>query len=155
MRRRVSAQLVAVAVFAIGLRIAFTDCVPTPGEEECELSLTDGIDNDCNGLMDASDPGCWPQWARPGDCNADGNLDISDAVCLLGFLFLGNPAALPCGDGTREDPSNLWHLDGNGDGRIDLSDAVHTLSFLFAGGVPHVMGAECVWNPGCPAICAP
>ena len=33
-------------------------CTPTPGEETLELSCNDGIDNDCDGLIDAADPDC-------------------------------------------------------------------------------------------------
>ena len=43
----------------------------------------------------------------PGDCNQDSRLDISDAVCLLGHLFLGSPPELPCGDGGVTDAANL------------------------------------------------
>ena len=32
--------------------------------------------------------------AKNGDVNADGNVDLSDAVTVLGNLFLGNPTAL-------------------------------------------------------------
>jgi hypothetical protein len=32
--------------------------------------------------------------ATNGDVNADGNLDLSDAVSILGYLFLGNPQTL-------------------------------------------------------------
>jgi hypothetical protein len=32
--------------------------------------------------------------ATNGDVNADGNIDLSDAVSILGYLFLGNPPAL-------------------------------------------------------------
>lgn len=43
------------------------------------------------------------QWARVdlpafqrGDTGGDGLLDVSDAVCILGFLFRGDPARLGC-----------------------------------------------------------
>ena len=39
----------------------------------------------------------------PGDCNRDGGLDVSDTVCFFRFLFFGDPAELPCGDGSRDD----------------------------------------------------
>lgn len=92
---------------------------------------------------------------RPGDCNLDGRLDISDAVCLLGHLFLGNPASVPCEGSTVLDPGNLALLDANGSGRVDLSDAVHGLNFLFAGGSPPVLGTQCTQIPGCPSRCVP
>ena len=92
----------------------------------------------------------------PGDCNGDGKLDISDAVCTLGALFLGHPAAFPCGDGMPDDPANLGLLDWQADTQIDIADAIGLLQFLFSGGPAHplaVPGLEttgCVPMPGCP-----
>ena len=77
--------------------VVYADCIPTPGEEECELDLNDGIDNDCNGLIDMNDPGC-DGWFRPGDCNRDRQVDISDGIGLLSWLFTGGPAHF---DGSR------------------------------------------------------
>lgn len=90
---------------------------------------------------------------RPGDCNQDGGIDISDAVCLLGNLFLGAPTRLPCGDGAPVDHQNITLLDSNGDFAIDLSDAVSVLQFLFSGGKPPALGTACVLVPGCPELC--
>lgn len=90
---------------------------------------------------------------RPGDCNQDGALDLSDAVCLLGHLFLGKPTRLPCGKGTLGDPASTTVVDSNGDLRIDLSDAVHILAYLFAGGAPPSLGVECVPVLGCFSAC--
>jgi hypothetical protein len=87
----------------------------------------------------------------PGDCNEDGSRDISDAVCLLGFLFLGAPHRLPCGSGLPGDGANLQLLDYNGDQRIDLSDPV---SLLFLGGSPPSSGLDCAAIPGCSAVCS-
>jgi len=89
-----------------------------------------------------------------GDCNQDGDFDISDAICLLGFLFQATPPALPCGP-LGNSPENLAVFDVNGDASIDLSDAVFKLAFLFSGGPPLVQGTDCfaadcaVDNPGC------
>jgi hypothetical protein len=90
----------------------------------------------------------------PGDCNQDGSCDLSDAVCLLGFLFLGSSGRLPCGDGRAESPSNLGLLDFNGDARLDITDGIAKLSFLFVGGPPHVLGRTCVSIPGCEDACS-
>ncbi|MBI4605394.1 MAG: hypothetical protein HY721_25805 [Planctomycetes bacterium] len=89
----------------------------------------------------------------PGDCNQDRKLDISDPVCLLGYLFLGNPAKLPCDGGTAQDPGNRALLDSNGDRRVDLSDAVGALTFLFSGGPPHTLGTTCAPVEGCAERC--
>ena len=40
----------------------------------------------------------------PGDCNADGTVNVSDAICLFGFLFGGGVSELPCGDGSDPRP---------------------------------------------------
>jgi hypothetical protein len=97
----------------------------------------------------------------PGDCNQDGALDIGDPVCLLGFCFLGVPAALPCGDGALAHTSNITLMDCNGDGSLDcLADAICLLQFLFLGGPPPAGGTSCVYiekcpqGPACP-ICTP
>ncbi len=90
----------------------------------------------------------------PADCNQDSILDISDGVCLLGHLFLGNPLQLPCGDRTLAEPGNVRLLDSNGDIKVDLSDAVRVFGFLFLGDEPPVLGTECAFISGCTERCA-
>lgn len=58
------------------------------------------------------------------DSNSDGQIDISDPVLTLGWLFG------PDGPG----PVCVKPLDANDDGVIGLSDPVYTLMFLFQGG---------------------
>jgi hypothetical protein len=60
-----------------------------------------------------------------GDANSDGVADISDAVAILGYLFLGT-AAPPCLDAA----------DSNDSGDVDLSDASSLLNHLFLGAPP-------------------
>lgn len=97
----------------------------------------------------------------PGDCNQDGNLDLTDSICMLSHLFLGKPSVLPCEGGLSTSPANVALLDGNGDAVFDLSDALFTLGYLFgfcpAGPPcpPHVLGTSCVAIEGCPQVCAP
>jgi hypothetical protein len=67
---------------------------------------------------------------RRGDSNADGKLDIADAIATLGYLFLGG-AELPCLDAADADDS----------GSLDISDAVRSLNYLF-------LGAEAPPAPG-------
>ncbi len=55
-----------------------------------------------------------------GNADADGSFDISDAITILGFLFLGG-----------EEPACLDSADANDDGRIDLTDGVSVLGQLF------------------------
>lgn len=60
---------------------------------------------------------------RRGDVNADGTVDLSDAIFALSYLFLGGDA-----------PDCLETADANDGGGIDLSDAVYLLNFLFLNG---------------------
>ena len=73
---------------------------------------------------------------RRGDSNADGEVDLSDAVATLSALFLG-VGLLVCDDAA----------DSNDDGARDISDPVHTLSYLF-------LGVGEIPSPG-PRICGP
>jgi hypothetical protein len=61
---------------------------------------------------------------RRGDCNDDGEVDISDAIKLFTFLFLSGGSAPFCADA----------CDSNDDGDQDISDPVFILNFLFRGG---------------------
>ena len=66
---------------------------------------------------------CEPEGVGPfrrGNSNGDANLDLSDAIATLRFLFLG-----------AEPPACQAAADSNGDGNIDLTDAVYSLNFLF------------------------
>ena len=96
----------------------------------------------------------------PGDCNADGALDIADANCVLSALF-GGARRLPCGDGSSSDQGNVALLDWQGDGSLDISDPVAILHFLFLGGEPHASGVlgrprtcvsffDCAGDSACP-----
>jgi probable HAF family extracellular repeat protein len=117
---------------------------------EAVVSTTDADFPRLIALLDPIGPGDGVQ--LPGDCNQDGRVDISDAVCLLGFLFLGSPTRLPCGDGGPTEAANQELLSWNG-GPIDLSDAIALLNWAFLGGPPHVLGADCRGIRGCPVIC--
>lgn len=62
---------------------------------------------------------------RRGDSDASGNVNITDAVFTLTFLFQGTLR-----------PSCMDAADTNDDGAVDLSDAVGILSYLFGGQQP-------------------
>ena len=64
---------------------------------------------------------------RRGECNDDGEIDISDGVCILQWLFLGGP-----------EPGCAAATDTNGDGDVDGADPVFLFNFLFAGGATPV-----------------
>ena len=61
-----------------------------------------------------------------GDCNADGNVDISDAVRDLRFCFSG--ASVPC--------AAACDTDGDGTPCTGVTDGVRLLMYLFRRGAP-------------------
>jgi hypothetical protein len=58
-----------------------------------------------------------------GDANQSGRVDISDAVAILGYLFLGSPSGFDC----------LEAADIDGDEEVNISDPIGLLGFLFLG----------------------
>jgi hypothetical protein len=124
--------------------------------DNCDASYLNVIlatADDTGGPLGSAGPGMIPESLQiPGDCNQDGELDLSDVICLLGHLFQGSPESLPC----STDAANLGLMDCNRDGGIDLSDAIYKLAFLFQGGPGPVAGSACISigncpeNPGCP-----
>ena len=58
-----------------------------------------------------------------GDSNHDNEVDISDAVSIISYLFL---------DGGTLQPEQA--ADINADGALDLADAIYLLNFLYRGG---------------------
>ncbi|MBI4601144.1 MAG: VCBS repeat-containing protein [Planctomycetes bacterium] len=75
-----------------------------------------------NGLFEAPDP---PLGFQRADVNGDLTRDLSDAIAILGHLFLGGEA-----------PGCLAAADVNDSGSVDLSDAIALLAYLFLGAVP-------------------
>ncbi|MDH3892256.1 MAG: PKD domain-containing protein [candidate division Zixibacteria bacterium] len=61
------------------------------------------------------------------DDDAGGNIDISDLVYLVDFMFTGGPPP-PCPE--------AGNVDGSIDGTIDISDLVYLVDFMFTGGPP-------------------
>ena len=59
-----------------------------------------------------------------GDVDGNGPLEITDAVQIIGFLYLNDPVTLGCADAA----------DVNDDSGLDISDAVYLLAALFLGG---------------------
>lgn len=60
----------------------------------------------------------------PGDVNADGNVNIGDAVYLINYIFKGGPPPQPV----------LCVGDVNDDGSVNIGDAVHMINYVFKGG---------------------
>jgi hypothetical protein len=76
---------------------------------------------------------------RRGDTNDDAKLDLTDAIGILGYLFLGSTT-----------PTCLDSADADDDGTILLTDPILILSYLFLGGAapdspgppPNACGAD-------------
>ena len=67
--------------------------------------------------------GVIPSGFRRGDSNASGDLNITDGVFVLNYLFLGGPEP-PCQDSA----------DANDDNQLNIPDGVFILNDLFLGG---------------------
>jgi hypothetical protein len=85
----------------------------------------------------ADSAGCGSAFRR-GDGNDDGTVDLSDAVFVLGFLFLGGAEPV-CQDA----------CDSTDDGRLDISDGILILGALFLGQgpIPPPGTADCGLDP--------
>jgi len=59
-----------------------------------------------------------------GDVNADGKINIADAITALGFLF--SQGKIVCVDAA----------DVNDDGKVNVADPITLLQYQFAGGKP-------------------
>ena len=123
------------------------ECLENVAEKFAECFQADGmIDEECLGRLDAEAQACVDACeagdedhalvaaiARGnsqvpflrGDANRDSAIDLSDAVAVLGDLFLGSDP-LGCRDAA----------DANDDGTVNISDPVAVLMMLFAGGAP-------------------
>jgi hypothetical protein len=103
-------------------------------------------------LAAASSPGGEITFKR-GDANADGGVNIADAVCVLNYLFTGTAGA--CRDAAS---ACLDAVDTNNDGNTNVADAVAILQhiFLATGPLPEPF-QECGTDPpgdeiGCTAF---
>lgn len=89
-------------------------------------SASGGTPGERNDTYEELTGGCAALW-RPflrGDSNADGQVDLSDAIGTLRFLFQ-EEEVVPCLDAA----------DANDDGTVDLSDSLATIFHLFLGTV--------------------
>ena len=68
----------------------------------------------------------WPSWGRRcilGDANSDGNIDVSDVIFLINYLFKGGPLPVP-----------LIAGDSNNDEEVTVSDVIYLINYLFKSG---------------------
>ena len=90
-----------------------------------------------------------------GDCDQSGSITLTDGVCIVGVLFLGQPDFFPCGSGVASDSANVTLLDMDLSGDLDVTDAVSLLSYLFLGITPPAFGdgvPTCRTIEGCAAV---
>jgi Right handed beta helix region/Dockerin type I domain/Chlamydia polymorphic membrane protein (Chlamydia_PMP) repeat len=78
--------------------------------------------NFCNQLIGALAAGCINYIC--GDTNCDVDVNVSDAVWLIGFIFVGGDPPCP----------GLQTGDVNCDGTVNVSDAVWIINYVFIGG---------------------
>lgn len=72
-----------------------------------------------------------------GDANLDGQVDLGDALTLLGYLFVGG-SSIPCLDSGDTDDNGL----------VDLGDAIRLLSYFFTSGpAPALPFGSCDEDP--------
>ncbi len=84
---------------------------PEVGEDEVVIDVT------LNVVTQACQGKC-------GDANNDGSVNVSDAVYIINFVFVGGNPPQPiqaCGD-------------ANSDAAVNVSDAVYIINFVFVGG---------------------
>jgi hypothetical protein len=60
-----------------------------------------------------------------GDANADGEVNVADAVYNINYVFKDGPAPVPEIAG-----------DANGDGEVNVGDGVYVINYVFKGGQP-------------------
>jgi hypothetical protein len=97
------------------------------------------------GVFPPSAISCGPGGGGPrfhrGDSDDNGQLQLTDAVRILGFLFLGG-----------QSPTCLDAADSDDNGQLQLTDAVRILGFLFLGGAapapPGPPASPCGEDPG-------
>ena len=115
-----------------------TDCNNNGIPDTCDIAS--GTSSDIHG--DQIPDSCQGSPFVRGDSNRDGQMDVSDAIQILAFLFQG---------GTNNcQPA----LDFNGDENINLSDVLGSLNFVFTGtGIPAAPYPDCDWPAGLLGFC--
>jgi hypothetical protein len=102
----------------------------TPGADDyglhtVEMGVTDGYDTLTGSFtVDVGDISCCP-----GDVKADCNLDVSDAVYYVAYVFKGGPPP----------PVMNW-ADPNGDCGPGMGDIVYIINYIFKNGPAPVVG---------------
>jgi hypothetical protein len=58
-----------------------------------------------------------------GNVNCDGQINVSDVIYIINYLFKGGPSPIPMENG-----------DVNCDGKVNVTDVIYLLNYLFKGG---------------------
>ena len=87
------------------------------------VTVDDRLDCDDQAADVTCTPGGGGGGFRRGDSNASGDLNITDGVYVLNYLFLGGPEP-PCHDAADSDDN----------GALNITDGVRILNYLFLGG---------------------
>jgi len=104
-----------------GLDAGNQDCNLNGVSDLCDIASGTSADANSNGIPDECESGQAPRFHR-GDTDGSGSLNLSDAMWVLNFLFLGGEE-LPCLDAGDADDS----------GGIEITDAIRILGYLFLG----------------------
>ncbi len=93
------------------------DCNTNGRNDNCDIALGVSVDANQNGIPDECEA------SLCGDANADGEINVSDAVWIINYVFAG---------GDPPDPLQAGEV--NCDGDVNVSDAVWIINFVFEGG---------------------
>lgn len=112
------------------------DCMQFTSSNGC-----DGIVNGYNAIDCLAPPPCQ---GRCGNANGDASVNVSDAVYMINYVFVGGEAPRPvmaCGN-------------ANGDSSTNVSDAVYIINFVFVGGQAPGDCHPGIWGPQGGDCCA-
>ena len=108
------------------------DCNANGVPDGCDISAGTSVDSNTNGIPDE----CEGTPFVRSDANGDGNIDISDPITTLGFLFTGQTTLC------------LVALDANDSEEVNIADVIFSLSSLFgAGAQPNAPFPTCGLDP--------
>ncbi|MBI4582847.1 MAG: VCBS repeat-containing protein [Planctomycetes bacterium] len=126
-----------VFLFSQPKTFSFPDCNANGVPDRFDIQKGRSPDENANRIPDE----CEATLFHRGDANDSGEIDISDPIFLLRFLFLAPQPQPPC----------LEAGDADNDGRVELADATALLRFIFQGDAPPSPpgppGAPCGLDP--------
>jgi glucose/arabinose dehydrogenase len=93
------------------------DCNSNGTSDNCDIYLGESFDENLNGIPDEC------EIYLCGDANSDQSVNVSDAVWIINYVFIGGEAPNPMESG-----------EVNCDGSVNVSDAVWIINYVFVGG---------------------